>query len=132
VAVRKVASMPSAPLAGRRMLVIEDEYFLADDLARDLAALGAEILGPVGDFADAERIVKSETPIDAALVDINIKSELIYPLAHTLRARNVPFVFTTGYDRNSVAGGFEDVPVWEKPINFAALARDLVPGIRAG
>src|SRR5262245_46788028 len=117
--------MPSAPLAGRRMLVIEDEYFLADDLARDLASLGAEILGPVGDFADAERIVRSGTPIDAALVDINIKSELVYPLADRLRARNVPFVFTTGYDRNSVAAGFEDVPVWEKPINLPALIHDL-------
>ena len=122
----------SGPLAGRRILVIEDEYFLADDIARALKDLGARIVGPVGEFDDAASLVDADVAIDAAVVDINLRSDMVFPLARTLRARKVPFVFTTGYDRKSIDAEFEDVRLWEKPLDIHAMARELAVMITDG
>ena len=119
-----------APLEGRRVLVIEDEYFIADDLARAVTALGADVIGPLGDFEDAASLLSDGTVIDGALLDINIRNEMIFPLARELRSRNIPFVFTTGYDKSSVSAEFQDVQLWEKPLDIPALIRSLTKLIR--
>jgi DNA-binding response OmpR family regulator len=119
------------PLTGRRILVVEDEYFLADDLHRHFASLGAEIIGPIAYIDDADEILKSDATIDAALLDINVRSEMIFPLARLLRSRRVPFVFTTGYDRSSLGPEFVDVQVWEKPLDIPRVARSLAALISA-
>jgi DNA-binding response OmpR family regulator len=110
------------PLLGRRVLVIEDEYFLADDIARALSSLGAEIIGPVAEIEEAQRIVNAGTAIDGAVLDLNIRSEMAFPLARTLRANQVPFLFTTGYDKNSIQAEFQDVQLWEKPLDVPGMA----------
>jgi CheY-like chemotaxis protein len=114
-----------SPLLGRRVLVVEDEYFLADDIARALAALGAQTVGPYGDLEEATHVVDRDIAIDAAIVDVNLRNELIFPLARSLRARKVPFVFTTGYDKSSIDPEFHDVPLWGKPLDIRALTREL-------
>jgi CheY-like chemotaxis protein len=114
-----------APLKGRRILVIEDEYYLAEDLAQELKSLGAQIVGPVGRMEEAASIVDNGTPIDGAILDINLHSEMIFPLARTLRLRRVPFVFATGYGATTIAPEFKDVLLWEKPIDVPAMARGL-------
>jgi DNA-binding response OmpR family regulator len=118
------------PLAGRRVLVIEDEYFLADDIVRALTALGARIVGPYGDLDEATGVLDRDVAIDAAIVDINLKDEMAFPLACTLRSRKVPLVFTSGYDRISIAPEFQDVRLWGKPLDIKALARELTGMIR--
>jgi CheY-like chemotaxis protein len=122
----------AAPLSGRRVLVIEDEYFLADDIARALRELGARSVGPVGEFEDAASLLDTDVTIDAAVLDINLRSDMVFPLARTLRARKVPFVFTTGYDRRSIEAEFGDVRLWEKPLDIPAMARELAGMITAG
>jgi CheY-like chemotaxis protein len=122
----KAASDPSGSLRGRRILVVEDEYFLADDLQFHLTSLGAEIIGPVGHLDQAAEVLKAGATIDGALLDINIRSEMIFPLARMLRSRNVPFVFTTGYDKQSLGPEFGDVQVWEKPLDIPRVARSLI------
>lgn len=117
------APAPGSPLAGWRVLVIEDEYFIADDIARALASLGAEIVGPIGDLEEAQRVLDTGATVDAALLDINIRNEMIFPLARTLRSRNVPFMFVTGYDKDSLGSEFHDIPVVEKPLDISAVAR---------
>jgi len=112
-------------LTGRRILVVEDEYFLADDIGKTLRAHGAEIAGPVGHMEDALEIVRDPGILDAAVLDVNLRSGMIYPIARKLRERHVPFVFTTGYDKISIASEFQDVPLLEKPIDLAAMARKL-------
>jgi DNA-binding response OmpR family regulator len=119
----QIAAKPHPQLGGRRVLVIEDEYFIADDLRQMLADLGAEVIGPFPDLAEAETIVISGKPIDAALLDINLRNEMIFPLARTLRSCGVPFVFTTGYDRTSVIAEFQDVPLLEKPLDIRRVVR---------
>lgn len=114
-----------APLAGRRIFVVEDEYFLADDIGKTFRAMGAEIAGPFGDFEDALRVLRDGSVLDAAVLDINIRSEMVFPIARELRARNVPFVFTTGYDKVALGPEFQDVPLMEKPIDLPAMAQKL-------
>lgn len=117
-------------LAGCRVLVVEDEYFLADDIVRALRALGAGILGPCGELEDATRMLDDHPAIDAAVIDINLRSEMVFPLARLLRARGIPFVFATGYDRTAVDAEFRDIHLWEKPLDLAAMAQDLTELIR--
>ncbi|MCC8935033.1 response regulator [Bradyrhizobium sp. Arg68] len=114
-----------APLAGRRILVVEDEYFLADDVSSALRALGADIAGPVGEINDALGVLNDGGIIDAAVLDVNIHEQPIYPIARELLARSVPIVFTSGYDKIVIGNEFERVPLWEKPIDPRAIARGL-------
>ncbi|WP_236960344.1 response regulator [Methylobacterium durans] len=108
------------------MLVVEDEYFLADDVARILSARGAEVVGPVGTLSEAEELARSR-PLDAALLDINLKGEFTYRVADILRDRNVSVVFTTGYGPCFIPPPYAHVPVWKKHTEV----RDLVALLRA-
>ncbi|MCA1414121.1 response regulator [Bradyrhizobium sp. NBAIM20] len=121
----ETSSHQRAELKGRRIFVVEDEYFLADDIGETFRALGAEIAGPVGDLEDALKILHDGSVLDAAVLDVNIRSEMIFPIARELRARNVPFLFTTGYDKITLSPEFQNVPLLEKPIDLAAMARKL-------
>lgn len=123
--VSPTSSRQRAPLMGRRILVVEDEYFLADDIGNALRTLGAEIAGPVGHIEDAVEMLHNGGALDAAVLDVNIHAEPIFPIARELRARHVPFVFTTGYDKISIETEFQDVPLWEKPIDVVAMVQNL-------
>ena len=112
-------------LTGRRVLIVEDEYFLAEDMGSALRAFGADIAGPVGDIDDAMRILHDGRVIDAAVLDINVRDQMIYPVARKLLARSVPMVFTSGYDKIAISDEFADVPLWEKPLDHRAMARSL-------
>jgi hypothetical protein len=112
-------------LAGRRVLIVEDEYFLADDMDGAFRALGAQIAGPVGDVDDALQILNDGGVVDGAVLDVNIRNEMVYPVARELQSRSVPIVFTSGYDRIVISNEFADVPLWEKPIDVSAMARRL-------
>jgi DNA-binding response OmpR family regulator len=119
------SSDPESALSGRRIFIVEDEYFLADDIGRACRALGADIAGPVGDLNDALSILHDGSVLDAAVLDVNIRSEMIFPVARELKARNVPFLFTTGYDKVTISPEFHDVPILEKPIDMPAMAQRL-------
>jgi CheY-like chemotaxis protein len=112
-------------LIGRRILVVEDEYIIAADLAQSLEDLGASVLGPAGTVADALALVAGEPALDAAVLDINLGSEKVFPVAEALQARGVPFVFASGYDAWMVPSEFADAPRFGKPVEKHALARAL-------
>lgn len=118
------------PLTGRRVLVIEDEYFLADDIVRTLTTLGAGIVGPYGDLDEASDVVDRDIAIDAAIVDINLRNEMAFPLVRVLRSRKVPLVLTSGYDRSSIGPEFQDVRLWGKPFDIKTMARELMSMIK--
>lgn len=88
--------MTAGGLHGKRILVVEDEYFIASDLKRTLKKEGATLIGPVGVLSQALMLI--EEPMDAALLDVNLSEELSFPLADRLKDRDIPFMFLTGYD----------------------------------
>jgi DNA-binding NtrC family response regulator len=100
-------------LAGKRILVIEDEAMIAGMIEEMLAELGAVVVGPAGTLAKAIELAKREL-IDAAMLDVNIRSERIDPVVDALRGRGVPFVLATGYGA-AAAAGIGGAPVIEKP-----------------
>ncbi len=101
-------------LKDRRILVVEDEYLIADLLASDLADAGAIVLGPVGSLGDAFELIGEGALIDAAVLDVNLGGELVYPAADKLVESAVPFVFTTGYDPLSIPPRFAGIRCCEK------------------
>ncbi|GJE41523.1 response regulator [Methylobacterium soli] len=110
------------PLAGRRVLVVEDEYFIADDLRRHFEERGAEVLGPVPRVEDALALIAATAEIDAAVLDVNLQDEMVYPVADALQARGVPFLFATGYEKTAIPARFADVRHCEKPFEPERIA----------
>jgi CheY-like chemotaxis protein len=111
-------------LAGQRVLVVEDEYFLADDLVQSLTRLGAAVLGPVSSAAAALSLLDSGQP-DLAIVDINLKGDISFAIADAMAARNLPFIFATGYDEAAIPGRFSDRPRWQKPYDVMQMMDSL-------
>jgi DNA-binding NtrC family response regulator len=117
---------PFEALRGRRLLVVEDDYGIASDIARVLEDADAVVVGPAGRVEDALELVESEaTRLDAASLDINLHDEKVYPVADALAARGVPFVFVTGYDAHVIPETYAGVPRLEKPVDRTQLARAL-------
>lgn len=117
--------MADRSLRGCRILVAEDEYMLADDLCAELANAGAIVVGPAGTVEDVLELARSEPDLDGAILDINMRGEMVFPVAETLMERGVPFVFTTGYDASAIPPRFDRVVRCEKPIDLGKVAQAL-------
>ena len=103
-----------ARLAGRRILLVEDELLVAMMLEDVLRPEGCVLLGP---FPRVEPALKAarEKRLDAAVLDINLAGERVDPIAKALVERKIPFVFTTGYDRGMLPAGYASGPPWRSP-----------------
>jgi CheY-like chemotaxis protein len=112
------------------VLLVEDEYIVAEDLAQSLQDLGAEVVGPAGSVADALALIASPPELDGAILDLNLGNERTYPVADALRERQIPFVFATGYGTDAIPESYRDVPRCEKPVEPVALARLLVSELK--
>jgi len=117
--------MPDRTLAECRVLIVEDEYMLADDLRMQLENVGAVILGPVGTLEDAIALIKDEKVIDGAILDVNLRGETVSLAADLLLERHVPFVFTTGYDSSTIPPRFSQIVRCEKPVNIRLVTQAL-------
>ena len=115
-----------AALTDRRVLVVEDEYMIAQEIAEALSDAGAETLGPVPRISDAMRLVTAESRIDGALLDVNLGGEAVWPLVDMLLARSVPILLASGYDASAVPLAYTHLPRCEKPATGHDLARALV------
>lgn len=105
---------PTRPLAGRRVMVVEDEPLEAIDCCDELRDAGAEIVGPYTSVAEALRHV-DDAQIDVALLDYALADQNSEQLQSALERRKIPFVVLTGYPRVLVRRD-EDQPVLTKPI----------------
>jgi CheY-like chemotaxis protein len=104
-------------LSGRRILVVEDSPVVAPFTADVLAELGCEVAGPAPNMAAARALVE-EGGIDAALMDIHIRGERVFPICELLEAQGVPFVFTSGYADRGMPEKWQDRPRLQKPYTF--------------
>lgn len=115
-------SHAAAPPAGRRILVVEDEYLIASEVKRWLQAAGFEVLGPVPSVDQALDLIEGRRP-DAAVLDVNLgEGDDSYPLADKLGVMGVPYLFATGDLRLTDASAYRNRPRLDKPF----VARDLV------
>ena len=105
-------------LRGRRVLVVEDEYLIAEDLCEELRSCGAVVMGPATSVAHALALLNAEPPPDMAVLDIGLPDAKVYPVADALRARGIPFVFATGYDAWVIPAAYAEVPRAEKPLGL--------------
>lgn len=110
----------------KRVLVLEDDVFLATDLAEQLEQQGFEIVGPFLNNQDALMEFRPDA-CDAAVLDINLGRETSEPVAQTLKKSNVPFIVVSGSLSSSNAEVFEDAPSLSKPIEIEQLLNLLGP-----
>jgi CheY-like chemotaxis protein len=113
-------------LAGRRILVVEDEVMVSWTLEDMLATFGCVIVGPAARLNQALEIVSGAAAIDAAVLDVNLNGEKSYPVADALAARGVPFVFSTGYQRDRLLNGYKTCPMIQKPYGPSKLGDALI------
>ena len=109
--------------SGRRILVVEDEYLIAADLAEALEELGAEVVGPVANLNAALVEVERAGDLDGATLDVTLGQEKSFDVAAILRRRGVPFVFLTGYGDHGLPDQYRDVPRCEKPFDVPSILR---------
>jgi CheY-like chemotaxis protein len=103
-------------LAGTRVLLVEDESVVAMLIEDMLEDLGCEVLASVAQLEKAVQMAGALT-IDFAILDVNLAGERVFPAARVLRARNIPFLFSTGYGASGLPGEFADRPVLHKPFS---------------
>jgi DNA-binding response OmpR family regulator len=112
-------------LKGLSVLVVEDDYLLAKEVASTLRECGAVVLGPVPDIARGRALLTESVP-DCALLDINLKGHFVYELAEELIRLGVPPIFTTGYDSSFLPEPLTGRACLQKPLDM----RNLVLRIR--
>src|ERR671923_1687290 len=112
--------MQGESAAGKRILVAEDEFYVALFVEETLQSLGCTVLGPFPDLAEACEVATREQ-VDAAVLDINLRGEMVYPLAEHLHRDGIPFVFTTGYAAKDVPEQFRAFECLRKPVSPTAL-----------
>lgn len=109
-------------LSGLRILVVEDSMLVADTISDELQSYGCNVVGPVGRLKSALQQAR-DRELDGAFLDVNLAGEQSFPVADVLVERNIPFVFITGYDANTVVPPrFHDVERLSKPFELAKLA----------
>ncbi len=110
------------------VLVVEDEMLVALMMQESLLGFGFDVIGPYGRLAEAMRAAKMQTP-SAAILDVNVGGEPVYELADFLVQEDVPFIFLTGYGRESIHERFAAVPILGKPVNLDQLRSALAGAI---
>lgn len=118
-------------LQGRRVLVVEDDYFWADELSAGLRRVGVAVLGPTGTITSALDLLAPEPDLDAAVIDMNLRGERADPVADRLLELGVPVLLVTGYETATLSPAYAALPCLEKPVGLgpvlAALGRLLPP-----
>src|SRR5262245_35782111 len=107
-------------LEGRTILVVEDEALLSLDIESVLTGAGCQVVGPFSSAAAATASVGLQ-PLDAALLDINLGAETVYPLADLLHAKGIPFIWTTGHNPDVLPPRYRNRPVVGKPYGMECL-----------
>jgi CheY-like chemotaxis protein len=113
-----------ADFSGRSVLVVEDSPVVAPFTADLLCDLGFEVVGPAPNMARARELILSEK-FDAALMDIHIRGERVFPLCDLLEARGIPFLLTSGYADWQVPDKWADRPRLHKPYTIDDVQRAL-------
>ena len=121
--------MSNSSAATSRILVVEDEYLIRMLLEDMLADLGYEVAAAVGTIAEASELA-AKGDFNAAVFDVNLDGQEIYPVAEILAKRGLPFVFVTGYGENSLIDPYRNRPALQKPFQIEQL-KTMLDGLLA-
>lgn len=118
-------------LAGRRVLVVEDEILVATTIECEVQGAGAEVVGPAYTLDEALELACE--PIDIAVLDINLGHSKVWPVAEALNHRGIPYVFASANasGTNAIPPAFANAPRFDKPVRMAAMLRALAEMTRA-
>ncbi len=111
--------------AGRRILIVEDEYLIAMEMADHFEAMGVHVVGPAQDARSALAIIEGGERLDGAVLDILLRGDKVYAVADALRERSVPFVFVTGLERDLIPATYAAAACLSKPSDPNAIAQAL-------
>ena len=117
------------PLSGRRVLVVEDESLVAMLLETILEDMGCTPVGPASNVDEGEAIARDTVDLDAALLDVNLAGRQVFPVAAVLKARGVPFVFSTGYGESGLPDEWRGNPTIQTPFTEAAVRDALMQAL---
>jgi ActR/RegA family two-component response regulator len=120
-----LAEVTVAAAKGRRILVVEDEFLIALDLAYALEDIGAEVVGPVATVDAALAVVHSSETLHGATLDVTLGREVSFPVAEALQQRGLPFVLLTGYSDDALPPHLRDVPRCDKPFDVTKIVTAL-------
>lgn len=122
------ASDKTPSLSGHRILIVEDEPLVAYDLADLISDLGGEVVGPAFVLTEAQDLI-SKNHLDAALLDIDLGNDRVWPLALQLKTHGTPFAFISGQcNAEQLPKPFAGYECLEKPAapeRISALAAQL-------
>jgi DNA-binding NtrC family response regulator len=111
---------PGERLRGLSVLLVEDEYYIADDFRRTIIAEGASVIGPCPSLKSARDAIEAGG-FEVAVLDLNLNGESAEPLARELEARGIPFAIATGYGSSALSGNLKPMARIEKPFEPSAL-----------
>lgn len=104
----------SQMLKGKRVLIAEDDYLQASDAASTMRQNGADVVGLFPRAKEALLYLKYDK-VDTAILDVHLAEGTCFAIAEALKAANTPFVFLTGYEKDTIPAEFADVPHHMKP-----------------
>jgi DNA-binding response OmpR family regulator len=120
----------SHELAGHLVLVVEDDFFIAEEICSALRRRGALVVGPAADVEHGRELAVCQT-LDCAVLDVNLHGEHVFQLAGELQARGVRSIFATGYDASFLPPAFRNSVYLQKPIDLGALVRAVKESARS-
>lgn len=124
---------PKGPLAGIRVLLVEDETLVAMLLEDIIEDLGGTVVGSASRVARALEFANDASiNIDLAVLDVNLAGEEAFPIATVLAQRGVPFAFSTGYGNAGLPESWRSRPTLQKPFTQDQVMSVLVDALRVG
>ncbi|WP_410218246.1 response regulator [Paracoccus sp. (in: a-proteobacteria)] len=119
--------MQKPDLAGRRILVVEDEFILAAHICAQIEACGGVVVGPAPTLASGEALLQKGPLPDGGILNIRIGDVMVYPLADDLLAAGVPIIFASSESKSCIPDRYASVPLLGKPIDMMLVAKQLFP-----
>lgn len=104
-----------------RVLVVEDEYLIAEEISDTLRDIAIDVVGPIGNLQEASEAVQ-DASLNWAVLDINISGGASFPLIDILIHNNVPVLLMTGYDQEELPFKYRGLPMIQKPLLRGDLA----------